>query len=147
MIPMGYHWISRKEVIIMKLITRDTDYAIRALRYIAKRKDETVSVSTLVQELQIPRPFLRKLLQMLNKKGLLESYKGLGGGFQLKKSPSSIGLVDLVEIFQGPFSLNECAFKKEECPQMDHCRLRKKIGELETYLSAEMQAITLESLL
>jgi Rrf2 family protein len=131
----------------MKLLTRDTDYAIRALRYIAKQKDETVSVSMLVNELKIPRPFLRKLLQILNKKGMLESHKGLGGGFQLKKSPSSIGLVDLIEIFQGPFSLNECSFKKEECPHTELCGLRKKIEVLEKYITKEMKTITLESLL
>ncbi|MCX5702041.1 MAG: hypothetical protein NTW64_03570 [Candidatus Omnitrophica bacterium] len=44
----------------MKLITRDTDYAIRALCYIAKNKNEIISVRELVTKLKIPRPFLRK---------------------------------------------------------------------------------------
>ena len=56
----------------MKLITRDTDYAVRALVFIAKQKEEIVSVRDLVEKLKIPKPFLRKILQLLNKKGLLK---------------------------------------------------------------------------
>ena len=56
----------------MKLITRDTDYAIRALCFIARFKKKIVSVSELVKVLKIPRPFLRKILQTLNKKRILK---------------------------------------------------------------------------
>ena len=65
----------------MKLITRDTDYALRALCFIAKHKKEIISVDRLAEESKIPRPFLRKILQKLNRAGILKSYKGQGGGF------------------------------------------------------------------
>ena len=71
----------------MKLITRDTDYAIRAITYMAKHKESRVSVKELVKNLKVPRPFLRKILQVLDKKGLLRSYKGKGGGFLLNTRP------------------------------------------------------------
>ena len=64
----------------MKLITRDTDYAIRALCCIAKRKETIISVDKLVKQLRIPRPFSRKILQTLNKRKILRSYKGTSGG-------------------------------------------------------------------
>jgi Rrf2 family protein len=131
----------------MKLITRDTDYAIRALCYIAKNKDKIVSVSKLVERLKIPRPFLRKILQVLNKKGLLNSYKGLGGGFTLALTPNKIFLVDLIEIFQGSVKLNECIFKKKICPVRNICSLKKKIDKLEKYIISELKSITIASLL
>lgn len=65
----------------MKLITRDTDYAIRALCFITIGRKEIIPVRELVENLKVPRPFLGKLLQILNKKRLLKSYKGLGGIF------------------------------------------------------------------
>ncbi|MBM3255649.1 MAG: Rrf2 family transcriptional regulator, partial [Candidatus Omnitrophica bacterium] len=74
----------------MKLITRDTDYALRALCFVARSKDGVVSVSELVDSLKIPKPFLRKSLQLLNKKGVLKSYKGLGGGFKLTRKPRQL---------------------------------------------------------
>jgi Rrf2 family protein len=131
----------------MKLITRDTDYALRALSFIAKAKDEIVSASDLVESLAIPKPFLRKSLQLLNKKGILVSYKGLGGGFKLKVRPKALLLVDLIGIFQGPFRLNECFFKKRPCPQKSICRLKKRIDKIERYVASQLRDITLEDLL
>lgn len=131
----------------MKLITRDTDYAVRALSYIANNKKRMVSVSDLVMELKMPRPFLRKILQVLNKNRILKSYKGKDGGFLLSLPANKIFLKDLINIFQGPFQLNECLFKKQICPRRSICVLRKKIGIIEKNLISEINNITIASLL
>ncbi len=131
----------------MKLITRDTDYALRALCFIAKNKKRRVSVGELVGHLRIPRPFLRKILQVLNRKRILKSHKGQGGGFLLAQPVDKIFLVGLIEIFQGPLRLNECFFKKMACPNTKTCALRKKINSIEKYVIRELKSITLASLL
>jgi len=131
----------------MKLITRDTDYALRALCLMAKRKGKMISVSDMVRELKMPRPFLRKILQRLNKEKILKSYKGLGGGFLLAMPENKIFLTDLMEIFQGNLHLNECFFKKLPCPNIKTCRLRKKINNIERFVKRELKAITIASLL
>jgi len=131
----------------MKLITRDTDYAIRALLFIIRQKQEIISVSRLVKNLKIPRPFLRKILQILNKKGLLNSYKGQGGGFSLRVAADRIFLLDLIEIFQGRLKLNECVFKKRICLNIKTCKLKKRIDSIQKYIISELKDITLTSLL
>ena len=131
----------------MKLITRNTDYAIRALSYIAEQGEKIVSADQMVKCLDMPRPFLRRILQTLNKKGLLKSYKGKGGGFALTVSPGEITIIDLMKIFQGPIKLNECTFKKKVCPNIKDCPLKKKIDEIEKEVILRLKAITLESLL
>lgn len=131
----------------MKLITRDTDYAIRALCFIAQSKERTVSVTKLVKELRIPRPFLRKLLQILNKKGVLVSLKGQGGGFRLGLAPEKIFIVDVMEVFQGPLTLNECIFKKRICPDRSSCLLKYKLDGIERKVVSELKAINIASLL
>lgn len=131
----------------MKLITRDTDYALRAVCFIAKRSPEVVDVSTLVEKIKIPRPFLRKLLQVLSRKGILKSYKGAGGGFVLVQAPQKIFLTGLIRTFQGPLKLNECFFKKLSCPNKKTCVLRKKIRAIERYVVKELNAISVASLL
>ena len=131
----------------MKLITRDTDYAARALCFIAESKERIVPVSTLVNKLRMPRPFLRQILQVLNKKGILKSYKGLGGGFQLAISPKQIFLVDLIRIFQGPLKLNECIFKKKICPSKNTCSLRARINTIEKEVILDLGSISIASLL
>ncbi|MFC1808400.1 RrF2 family transcriptional regulator [Candidatus Omnitrophota bacterium] len=130
----------------MKLITRDTDYVIRALCYIAESKDKVVSAAELVEKLKLPKPFLRKTLQILNKKKILNSYKGLGGGFSLAVSPSKISVIDLMRIFQGPIKINECLFKKKVCPDLKKCPLRKKIDCIERKVLSDLGNITIASL-
>ncbi len=131
----------------MKLITRNTDYAIRALCYIARRGKNIVSASDLVKDLKIPRPFLRKILQILNRKKLLHSYKGREGGFKLAVKPDKIFLVNLIEIFQGEFKLNECIFKKRACPNIKICKLKKKIDKIQDYIVKKFKKINLKDIL
>jgi Rrf2 family protein len=131
----------------MKLITRDTDYAVRALCFIAKQGKRVVSVSELTAQLRVPRPFLRKILQILNKKKLLKSFKGKGGGFLLARHPEKIYITDLMRVFQGRLSLNECFLKKIVCPHTRDCILRKKIIKIEDYVLKELSFITIGALL
>jgi len=130
----------------MKLITRDTDYAIRAVSYIAKKNNKVVSVAELVERLKIPRPFLRKILQVLNKKRILNSHKGQGGGFVLALSKDKINLVELIEAFQGKFKLNECFFKKDPCPNRKSCVLKKKIDNIERYVIRSLSKISIKDI-
>jgi Rrf2 family protein len=130
----------------VKLLTRNTDYAVRALLAMAARKS-IVTVPDLVAELKIPQPFLRRILQRLTKAGVLESLKGKGGGFVLKRAPANISLVDLMSIFQGPVQLNECLFKKKVCPNRTTCPLRSEISEIEDFTFTKLQSVTIAKLL
>ncbi|MBN3039475.1 MAG: Rrf2 family transcriptional regulator [Candidatus Omnitrophica bacterium] len=131
----------------MKLITRDTDYAIRALCFIARRQKGLTSVSELVSVLGIPRPFLRKLLQTLNKKRLVKSYKGKGGGFRMARLPRKIIIADLMRIFQGPLKISEHVFKNSPCPERKVCKFKQKLDVIERYVVGELKRINLESIL
>ena len=130
----------------MKLITRNTDYAVRALVSMAEKGDSVTSVGELSGELKIPRPFLRKILQILNKRGLLQSYKGKGGGFTLARAPENIFLTELIEIFQGPLRINECFIKKGLCHNVRTCILKGKIDEIERQVIKDLKSITIKSL-
>ncbi len=131
----------------MKLITRETDYAIRALVHIAKAGKDIVTASDLVEVTEVPRPFLRKLLQILNKEGLLKSFKGKNGGFSLLSSPKDILLTKIISIFQGDLQLNECLFKKEICPHKKTCTLRGIVNNIQGYAERSFAGVTLEDLM
>ena len=131
----------------MNLITRNTDYAIRALCYIVKSNKDIVSVKELVEGLKMPRPFLRKVLQELNKKGILRSHKGKNGGFVLATRPEKIHIGKLIEIFQGPIKLQEHTFKKKICPEIKSCVLKKKIDAMEKYTISRLNSLSIASLL
>ncbi len=129
----------------MKLITRNTDYALRALCYISKQKN-LVTVAELVRALGVPLPFMRKILQQLNKKGVLKSYKGQGGGFKLKIAPEELFLIKIMRVFQGEVGFNGCFLKKDVCPDKGKCVLRKKINSIEEDMLRQLKAINVASL-
>lgn len=131
----------------MKVFTRETDYAIRALCCIAGREEAIVSVDELVKALKMPRPFLRKILQLLNKKGIVRSLKGKGGGFSLAAGPERISLLDVIEAFQGPVRLNDHRFKKKLCPEIKTCLIKRKIDRIEKMVIAELKKVDISSLL
>ena len=131
----------------MNLITRNTDYAIRALCYIVKSNKNIVSIKELVESLKMPRPFLRKILQELGKKGILRSYKGKNGGFVLATRPEKIYVGELIEIFQGPIKLQEHTFRKKICPEIKSCVLKKKIDVMEKHTISELNSLSIASLL
>lgn len=140
MIPLWY-------LLTMKLLTRNTDYGIRALCFIADAKGRVVPVPELVKALKIPRPFLRKILQALTKSGFIRSYKGIGGGFELSMPADKLYIVEVAKVFQGAFNLNECFLNKKICPNRKTCPLKKKIDRIEKNVISELGSITIGQLL
>ena len=131
----------------MKLITRNTDYAVRSLCYIAKQKQEVIPGDRFIKSLEMPRPFLRKILQTLTKARLLNSSKGKDGGFSLAVDPEKITLFEVMKIFQGSVRLTEHQFKKSDCPHINDCLLKKKLDEIEKEVIVKLKAITISSIL
>ncbi len=131
----------------MKIITKNTDYAIQALIYISSKKGESVSAKDLSEKLEVSWPFLRKILQILSKNGYVKSKKGRGGGFVLVKEPEEIALYDIIEIFQGEFSTVECIIRDKVCKNINRCMLRIELKEIENIIAEKLKTITLKNLL
>jgi Rrf2 family protein len=129
----------------MKLITRNTDYALRAICYIVKQR-RMVTVTELVKALGVPRPFMRKILQRLSQEKILVSYKGQAGGFKLKLSAGQIFVTRVMRIFQGPLGLDGCFLKKQACPNKGKCVLRKKINFIQNNALDQLKQINIASL-
>jgi Rrf2 family protein len=130
----------------MKLITRETDYAIKIL-LTALKKDKMVTVTMLEEELEMPRPFLRKIVQQLARGGIIQTQKGRNGGFKSVKDAEDIRVIDIMQIFQGKFSMNDCLFKKHICPNKAHCSLRRVISGIESKVEQELKSLTLKKLI
>ena len=130
----------------MKLITRDTDYAVRALVYMADDPDRVTTAQELVDQLGMPRAFSRRILQVLSREGILKSVKGKGGGFTIRKPLTKVYLSDVMEAFQGRLQAVGCLFKKKVCPNTRVCPLRGRIRQVEKNLFAELRGITVSYL-
>ena len=131
----------------MKLITKETDYGIRAVMTLAQAGSVYVSSRDIAEQQEIPLHFLRRILQALIKAGLVDSKEGVSGGARLKAKPESIHLVDLIRIFQGDIQLSECVFRRKVCSNRERCVLRKRIGEIEEIVTEQFTGITIADLL
>ena len=131
----------------MNLLARTTDYAVRALIYMAGRKPQRVSTLDLQRDLGLPRPFMRVILQALQKAGYLVSLKGQNGGFLLNVPPGKIALIDLMSLFQGPVSLGDCLFKKKICQCAQACPLRREIKTIEAMALARLRRVSITTLM
>jgi Rrf2 family protein len=130
----------------MRFITRDTDYGIRALIYMAKLKGKIATVDEIAAKGKLPKVFLRRILQKLAEKKILVSYKGKSGGFALLSKPGELSVTDVMKIFQGDIDLTNCLLKGKICPNRGMCSLRKKIKSINSVVIKELDKITLKSL-
>jgi Rrf2 family protein len=131
----------------MKLITKETDYAIRAIMNLARGNSEFASSRDISEQEEIPLHFLRRILQVLIKKRLVESKEGIAGGVRLRSKPQDIHLTDLIKIFQGDIQLAECMFRSKICSSRKTCVLRKRICKIEDMVTREFEDITIADLL
>ena len=133
----------------MNFISRDTDYSVRALIYMARRpKDKVVVVDDIVKEERLPERFLRKILQRLAKENMLISHKGKGGGFSFAKSPGKIRLTDVMRVFQGKIDLTHCLLKGKICPNVaKRCPLRRRLKAIGAELDNKLKKVTIGSLI
>jgi Rrf2 family protein len=103
-------------------ITRQADYAIRAVRYLAKLEpDQKAATSTVAREMKIPPSFLAKIISQLSIAGLLRTSRGARGGVTLAHAAGEISMLDVVEAIDGPILLNECVGDPANCSFSDDC--------------------------
>lgn len=106
-------------------ITRQADYAVRAVLYLAQLGSERrAATSQIAQEQAIPPSFLAKIVSQLSVAGLLQTSRGARGGVSLAKSPDQISVLEVVEAIDGPILLNECVSNSGVCQFGDTCHLR-----------------------
>jgi Rrf2 family protein len=129
----------------MKIITKNSDYAVRALCTLANERD-LISSRDLANKTAIPLPYLRRILSILAKEDIVQTKEGIEGGIKLSKSSSQITLAEIIKLFQGRIQISECLFRKKLCPNRKNCVLRKKLMKLENILSKEFKKITISSL-
>jgi Rrf2 family transcriptional regulator, iron-sulfur cluster assembly transcription factor len=106
-------------------ITRQADYAVRAMIYLAQiGPHNRASTSQIAQEKKIPPSFLAKIVSQLSVAGLLQTSRGARGGVALAKDPGNISLLDVVEAIDGPILLNECVGDESACSFGGDCPMK-----------------------
>jgi len=82
------------------MLSTTSQYALRALCHLAAHPGRAVLGRDLAQSVEIPANYLSKVLLTLRNAGLVDTHRGSGGGYRLRKPANEIRLIDVVELFE-----------------------------------------------
>lgn len=104
------------------MISRASEYAIRALTFLASQPSGSFHLARdMGERLEIPAPFLAKILQPLVSRGLVHSQRGRSGGFRLAKEPREIRIYEVVDAEEHLGRLRQCMLGQAECSDERAC--------------------------
>lgn len=127
--------------------SRETDYAIRCLLFMARDPLRIFSVGEISGAREIPSSFLAKILQKLAKAGITSSARGAQGGFRLVANPDRISLLSVIEALEGPLALNDCLVDGRSCQLLDRCSAHAAWKDIRGEITGVMRRYTLRHLL
>ena len=127
-------------------ITRQADYALRAMLYLSQLEPSQRAATSQIAEVQrIPPSFLAKIISQLSIAGLIHTSRGARGGVSLARSPEAVSILEVVEAIDGPIALNECSQTPGGCPFGDECPLRSLWCDTQNELVEKLRRTTFAS--
>ena len=106
-------------------LARLTDYGIMLLTLLARdRNGAPRSAREIASRSRLPQPTVSKLLKALAHAGLLETHRGVRGGFRLAKPPEHVSVADIIAALEGPIGITECTAHPGQCGVEPLCPVR-----------------------
>ncbi len=101
-----------------------TDYGIVLMSYLATNREMQHSAHAIADAVKVPLPTVRKVLKSLSHGGLLDSERGVMGGYSLSRGPEQISVAQIITAIEGPIALTECVSDESHCEQETHCAVQ-----------------------
>ena len=130
-------------------ITQETDYAVRIVHCLAKsgtRRD----ARSISEEVNVTLRFSLKILGKLSSAGIVHSYKGNKGGYELARPPAEISLKDVLCAVEGPYILSRCVGAGHDgcnCGTMGECAFQKAFERISEDVNRQLAAVTFQSVM
>ena len=128
-------------------MTLETDYAVRIVSCLvtAGRRMDAKSIA---EETSVTLRFSLKILRKLVAGGIIKSYKGTQGGYELAREPKEISLNDVIETVEGPFYISRCLGGDYQCGHNDtSSAFREVYDQISEDVSKRLKAFTFDMLL
>jgi Rrf2 family protein len=134
------------------MLSMKAKYALKALIYMAQSEAPQLPSKQIAEAENIPQKFLDNILQELRQNGIVDSKRGIFGGYFLAKSPKDIFLGDIIRIIDGPLAPIRCASltayqKCEDCRDEAACRLRHVMLDVRNAMSGILDGRCLADLI
>ena len=130
-----------------------TKYALKALTYLARAEEgRPVLIAEIAEREAIPRKFLEVILRDLRDGGLLDSRKGRGGGYALRRSAAKISVASVLKALDGSLApvpcLSRTTYRRcDGCVEESTCAVRLVMADLYAATIGVLEAITLADIM
>jgi Rrf2 family protein len=130
-------------------ITTKGEYALKALIELAiehARGNTVTPINDVAKRKDIPKKYLEQILLSLKNAGILESKRGVGGGYSLSKSPEDISVGEIIRAAEGTFAPVNCVdmVVNDSCPEEATCGLYSIMLEVRNAVSSILDNASLE---
>lgn len=128
----------------MKL-SRKGEYALRAMIVLGLEYGAgPIQIREIAERERIPKKFLEQILLELKRAGLVESTRGVGGGYRLIKRPEDVTVAQVVRIIDGPLAPLSCVSRLAhvKCPEQEGCGLYKVMKDVRDAIAGVLENVT-----
>jgi Rrf2 family transcriptional regulator, cysteine metabolism repressor len=127
------------------------EYAVRALLVLGLNYGEgTVRIQAISEQQNIPKRFLEQILNDLKSAGMVQSRRGVAGGYRLAKRPDQISLASVVRHIEGALAPVSCVsekfYEKCSCPDEARCAIRSVMKEIREAVVQIAERVTIAEL-
>ena len=130
----------------MLRVTKLTDYSSVVLSALATHPRSVLSAGELAELARLEVPTVAKVLKPLAQAGLVEGFRGAGGGYRLARDAADIGLLDIVEAMEGPLGMTECSSHAGRCGIEHACGARAHWRRINDVVAEALRAVSLADL-
>ena len=130
------------------MLSNACKYAIRSVLYLSINLDENkkLGVKKIAKELDVPQPFLSKLLQQLTKNNLVSSTKGPSGGFYLNENDLNNSIWDVIKCIDGTTKFDNCFMGLSSCNDANPCPVHFTVAPFKKKLMSDFKDKTIKEL-
>jgi FeS assembly SUF system regulator len=127
----------------MLRISKLTDYATVILARLAAEPGRRFTAGQIASQTHLAAPTVSKLLKQLHRRGLVNSTRGLHGGYLLARPAAEISAAQILDALEGPVALTECASSQNHCCIESSCLVGRAWQRVNLAIRRSLQEITL----
>ena len=127
----------------MLRISKLTDYAILVMVEMNEARREVLSAHALADRSHLELPTVSKVLKLLSRAGLVQSFRGANGGYSMDRDGGSISVAEIIAAIEGPIAMTECSVEVGLCSQEQSCNLRSNWQRISSAVARAMESVTL----
>jgi Rrf2 family transcriptional regulator, nitric oxide-sensitive transcriptional repressor len=128
------------------LISQTAEYALRAVVCLAQHGGEACTTQVVAEESHLPQGYLAKVMQSLTRAGILQSKRGLHGGFTLMRPPAEISIFDVIDAVDPIKPYETCPLELPwHCEKL--CPLHRSLDDMITSFIEQSKQTTIGDIL